>query len=81
MQEYETQESAPDTAAISALSYEQALEQLELTIGKLEDGSAPLAETVELFERGCQLRDHCERLLNDAQSRIDKIVAARSAGD
>ncbi len=78
------QDAAPDSApdpAIGTLTYEQALEQLESTIGKLEDGTAPLADTVRLFERGCQLRDHCERLLAAAQKRIDEIAADRPAGN
>lgn len=61
-------------AEIAGMTYEEALAELESTIGKLEEGTAPLAETVELFERGCTLRLRCQSLLDEAQGRIDRIV-------
>ncbi|MCY4259698.1 MAG: exodeoxyribonuclease VII small subunit [Rhodobacteraceae bacterium] len=79
MNEHEIESSPPDSNAIGTMTYEEALNQLESTISELEDGKAPLARTVELFERGCQLRDHCEKLLTDAQGRIDRIVATGSS--
>ena len=59
---------------ISGMTYEKALEELEKTIEKLNSGTVPLATTVELFERGCLLRDHCDTLLSVAEKKVNKII-------
>ena len=58
---------------IAALSFEDALKQLEEIVGKLESGNVPLDASVDLYARGDALRSHCEARLNAAQARIDKI--------
>ena len=71
---FEGSVASGDIPDISGMTYEDALKELEGTIAKLEDGTAPLAESVDLFERGCRLRERCESLLEEAQSRIDRIA-------
>ncbi len=63
--------SSPD---ISALSFEQALEQLEQIVGELESGQAPLERSLEIYERGAALKAHCEARLAQARLRVEKIV-------
>jgi exodeoxyribonuclease VII small subunit len=60
---------------IAALSFEDALRALEEIVRKLESGEVPLDETITLYERGEQLRGHCQARLDAAQARIEKIVA------
>ncbi|WP_299309493.1 exodeoxyribonuclease VII small subunit [uncultured Croceicoccus sp.] len=60
---------------IAALSYEQALKQLEDTVRKLESGDAGLDESIALYGRGEKLRKHCQSRLDAAQARIEAIVA------
>lgn len=60
---------------ISALSFEDALRALEEIVRKLESGEVPLDETITLYERGEDLRKHCQARLDAAQARIEKIVA------
>ncbi|HTN62665.1 MAG TPA: exodeoxyribonuclease VII small subunit [Devosia sp.] len=62
---------------IKALSFEAALAQLEEIVGKLESGRAPLAESIEIYERGEALKFHCEGLLRTAEARIEKITLSR----
>ena len=59
---------------ISALSFEQALEQLEQIVGELESGQAPLERSIEIYERGAALKAHCEARLAQARLRVEKIV-------
>ena len=59
---------------ISALSFEQALEQLERIVGELESGQAPLERSIEIYERGAALKAHCEARLASARLRVEKIV-------
>lgn len=64
-------------ADISALSFEQALAELESIVSQLESGQAPLEQSIELYERGAQLKAHCEARLNDAKLRVEKIVVGQ----
>ena len=59
---------------IAALSFEQALAELERIVGQLESGQAPLEESIALYERGARLKAHCEEKLRAAQLRVEKIV-------
>lgn len=60
---------------ISQLSFEQALIQLEEIVQKLERGDVPLDQSISLYERGEELRAACQKRLDVAQARIEKIVA------
>ncbi len=65
-----------DTPAdIAELSFEDALRSLEDVVRKLESGEAKLDESIDLYERGEKLRQHCQARLDAAQERIEKIVA------
>lgn len=61
-------------ADISAMTFEEALRALEDVVRKLEGGDVPLDDSISLYERGEQLRKHCQARLDAAQARIEKIV-------
>jgi exodeoxyribonuclease VII small subunit len=63
-----------DEADISALSFEQALAELEKIVAELESGQAPLERSIEMYERGARLKAHCETRLEAARLRVEKIV-------
>lgn len=63
-----------EAADIDALSFEQALAELERIVGQLESGQAPLEQSIELYERGALLKAHCEKRLEAARLRVEKIV-------
>lgn len=63
--------SPPD---ISALSFEQALAELEKIVGELESGRAELERSIDMYERGAALKAHCEARLAAARLRVEKIV-------
>ncbi|MGN6376532.1 MAG: exodeoxyribonuclease VII small subunit [Sphingomonas sp.] len=58
---------------IEDLSFEEALRELERIVGQLESGDTPLAEAIELYERGNRLRRRCADRLDAAQARIEAI--------
>jgi exodeoxyribonuclease VII small subunit len=58
---------------INELSFEQANQQLEQAIARLESGELSLEESVSLYEKGRELAAHCQKLLNNAELRIKKI--------
>jgi exodeoxyribonuclease VII small subunit len=59
---------------IAAMSFEDALAELEQIVRRLEGGQVKLDEAILSYERGAQLKQHCERKLNEAQQRVDRIV-------
>jgi exodeoxyribonuclease VII small subunit len=67
-----TDSSAP--LDVSGLSFEQALAELERIVSELETGQAPLERSIEMYERGAALKAHCEKRLEAARLRVEKIV-------
>lgn len=61
-------------ADIAAMTFEAALAELEKIVGQLESGQAPLEASIELYERGAALKAHCEKRLEAARLRVEKIV-------
>lgn len=58
---------------IAALSFEEALKQLETIVENLERGDIPLEQSINIYERGESLKKHCERLLKVAEAKVEKI--------
>ncbi|MBV6650814.1 exodeoxyribonuclease VII small subunit [Hoeflea sp. EC-HK425] len=58
---------------ISAMSFEDAVAQLENIVEQLERGDVALDKSIEIYERGEALKAHCEKLLSAAEKRIEKI--------
>ncbi len=63
-----------DSPDLTALSFEEALRELESVVARLESGDAALDEAITLYTRGDALRATCEKRLKDAQARIEKIT-------
>ena len=58
---------------INALSYEQAYSELNDLVARIETGDLPLDESVRLYERGRLLAGHCQKLLDAAELRIQRL--------
>jgi exodeoxyribonuclease VII small subunit len=61
-------------ADVASLSFEDALAELEQIVRRLEAGQVKLDDAILCYERGTQLKRHCEQKLNEAQQRVDRIV-------
>ncbi len=59
---------------VSTLTFEKALAELENIVEKLESGKVDLEQSISIYERGEALKKHCEKLLKDAEARIEKIT-------
>lgn len=66
---------ASETQNIDTLSFEDALRALESIVRELESGEVPLEDSISLYEKGEKLRQHCQKRLDTAQARIERIVA------
>jgi exodeoxyribonuclease VII small subunit len=69
------------TKADKKLSFEDALKELETIVEKLERGEVSLDDAVKAYERGSELKQHCQDRLNEARLRVDKIRAAKGSSD
>jgi exodeoxyribonuclease VII small subunit len=59
---------------IESLSFEQAIENLTEIVEKIETGQVPLAESLQQYEKGMAMIQHCRRILLDAEKRIEEIA-------
>ena len=66
--------SMTDSPDLSALSFEQALAELEKIVAELESGQAPLEQSIAMYERGAVLKAHCEARLEAARLRVERII-------
>jgi exodeoxyribonuclease VII small subunit len=60
------------------LSFEDALKQLEKIVSELESGQAPLEKSLELYQRGAELKALCEARLEAARLQVEKISLNKS---
>jgi exodeoxyribonuclease VII small subunit len=67
-----TEKNDPN-ADIAEMSFEQALAELEKIVESLEQGNVALEASISFYERGEQLRNHCQKLLGAAEAKVDKI--------
>jgi exodeoxyribonuclease VII small subunit len=61
-------------ADIQAMSFEDALQELQQIVGQLEKGEGKLDQAIEAYKRGAALKRHCENKLREAKQQIDKIT-------
>ena len=55
-------------------SFEEALSKLEQVVSRLEEGSVPLEEAIRLFEEGTAHSSLCQRLLDEADRKVEVLL-------
>ena len=63
-----------------ALSFEEALSQLEAIVEKLESGNVDLDKAVDAYARGMLLKQHCQARLEEARLKVEKIKLPENDG-
>ena len=61
-----------------AVKFETAVEKLEQIVRKLEGGNLTLEESLKAFEEGIGLTRTCEKLLQEAKGKVEKLVKKES---
>lgn len=56
------------------LNFEQAIEELDKLVSKLEDGELSLEESLAAFERGIKLTKECQQHLSEAEQKVSLLV-------
>ncbi len=59
---------------VKDMTFEEAMKELESVTAQLENGSLPLAQSLELYERGVTLLVHCKKTLDSAQLRLQELT-------
>ena len=54
--------------------FESSLKKLEEIVIELEGGDLPLEKSIKAFEDGIKLTRHCQKLLTEAELKIEKLV-------
>jgi exodeoxyribonuclease VII small subunit len=65
---------AADPPDIAAMSFEEALEELEAIVRQLEGGRTKLDEAINAYQRGASLKLHCEAKLGEAKAKVEQIA-------
>jgi exodeoxyribonuclease VII small subunit len=68
-----------DRASEAELGFEEALEQVESIIEKVESGQIGLEESIAQYERGAALILRCRKILERAEQRVQELTAQMSA--
>ena len=59
----------PDT-----MSYEQAIEELESIVARIEQGRIGLGESLDQYQRGAALLKRCRGILAEAEQQIETLA-------
>lgn len=64
--------SAPKKSTTA--DFEKSLAELEKTVKRMEQGDQSLDDTLKDFERGMMLSELCQKGLDEAQQKVEKLV-------
>ena len=57
-------------------TFEESMARLEQIVRAMERGDVALEESLKLFHEGTELVRNCQKLLDDAQLQVKKIMTA-----
>ncbi len=59
---------------VEKMSFEESINILEELVKELEAGGIDLDRSIEIYEKAVILRNHCRKILDDSERRIQKIM-------
>ncbi len=57
------------------VKFEQSLQELEQLVKALEQGDLSLDEALQQFARGVELSRNCQKVLEQAEQRVEKLLS------
>jgi exodeoxyribonuclease VII small subunit len=66
------------TKKAKAPSLEESLTEITLLIEKMENGDLSLEQSLERFERGITLIKNCQKILQDAEQKVQILTQANN---
>ena len=59
---------------LAEMSFEDAMRELETVVSSLERGDVALEDSIKLYQRGAELKKHCEEKLKAAEEKVAQIT-------
>lgn len=56
------------------MTFEQAINELEKIVGRLESGDIPLEEALDIYQKGMQYSKFCHDRLKNAEDQLTKVL-------
>lgn len=73
--------SNPDRKTVGALSFEDALAQIEAIIERIESGEVGLEQSLTEYEKGVGLINHCRTKLDRARTQVEDLTKTLESAD
>ena len=61
---------------LEKMTFEDAMKELENLVDSLDKGDISLDEAIAAYDRGSQLKDHCQKKLNEAKMKVETIQSS-----
>ena len=61
---------------LKKMTFEDAMKELENLVDALDKGDVSLDEAIAAYDRGSQLKDHCQKKLNEAKMKVETIQSS-----
>lgn len=62
------------TKPVGEMSFEEAMAELDKVVSQLESGDVELEKSIALYERGAELKAHCQKKLKAAEEKVAEIT-------
>ena len=63
-------------SSLDKMSFEDAMKELEKLVDSLDKGDVSLDEAITAYDRGSELKEFCEKKLNEAKMKIETIQSS-----
>ena len=63
---------------VEKLSFEESMSMLEELVKKLEGGNLDLDESLRIYEDAVALREHCRKILDESDRKVQAIMETAS---
>lgn len=64
------------TEETAMITFEEAMEELETIVEKLEEGDVPLEEAISIYKKGMELSKLCHDKLKNVEEQLTQILTA-----
>ncbi|MDC6451937.1 exodeoxyribonuclease VII small subunit [Alphaproteobacteria bacterium] len=61
---------------LDKMTFEEAMNELENLVESLDKGDISLDQAIEAYDRGSQLKDYCQKKLNEAKMKVETIQSS-----
>lgn len=61
---------------LDKMTFEEAMKELENLVESLDKGDISLDQAIAAYDKGSQLKDHCQKKLNEAKMKVETIQSS-----